>query len=53
MNKYTYADPGYVGLIYTDINGSYYLLALSRNQHEALNIFVSVLTKDKPENHNR
>lgn len=44
MNKISYADPGDVGLIYTDTNG----LALSRDQHEALNIFVRCLTKSQP-----
>lgn len=48
MNKISYADPGDVGLIYTDTNGNYHILALSRDQHEALNIFVGCLTKSHP-----
>ncbi|MCM0717327.1 hypothetical protein NBH15_03450 [Parabacteroides sp. W1-Q-101] len=43
-----YASPGDVGLIYTDENGAYHLLALSRHQHEALNIFVRALTQEQP-----
>ena len=43
-----YASPGDVGLIYTDENSSYHLLALSRHQHEALNIFVRALTQEQP-----
>lgn len=48
MNKISYADPGDVGLIYTDTNGNYHILALSRDQHEVLNIFVGCLTKSQP-----
>lgn len=43
-----YASPGDVGLIYTDENGAYHLLALSRHQHKALNIFVRALTQEQP-----
>lgn len=48
MSKFTYASPGEVGLLYTDEQGDFHLLALSKEQHRALNIFVSALTKEQP-----
>jgi len=48
MSKFSYAAPGEVGLLYTDEQGGYHLLALSKEQHRALNIFVSALTKEQP-----
>ena len=43
-----FAQPGEVGLIYTDENGDYHLLALSVEQHRILQLFVSGLTKEQP-----
>ena len=34
-----FAQPGEVGLIYTDENGDYHLLALSVEQHRILQLF--------------
>ncbi|WP_195375383.1 hypothetical protein [Parabacteroides leei] len=48
MSKFSYAEPGEVGLIYTDEQGNCSLLALSKDQHRALNIFVSTLTEKQP-----
>ena len=43
-----FAQPGEVGLIYTDEAGEYHILALSPEQHQALQLFVSSLTKGQP-----
>ena len=46
--KASFAKPGDVGLIYTDDSGNYHLLALSPEQHQALQLFVSAMTQDEP-----
>lgn len=46
--KEHFAQPGDVGLIYTDEAGNYHILALSPEQHQALQLFVSDMTKDEP-----
>lgn len=38
--KEHFAQPGDVGLIYTDEAGNYHILALSPEQHQALQLFV-------------
>lgn len=46
--KEHFAQPGDVGLIYTDEAGNYHILALSPEQHQALQLFVSAMTEDEP-----
>lgn len=46
--KEHFAKPGDVGLIYTDEAGKYHILALSPEQHQALQLFVASLTKEQP-----
>lgn len=46
--KEHFAQPGDVGLIYTDEAGKYHILALSPEQHKALQIYVASLTSNQP-----